>query len=380
MNFTVATSELNETLKLLIKAVAVKPATPILSGILITAADNKITLQANNFSVGIISKLPASIEEEGKIAVSGKKFVEICGKLPDLTLTLTNEKDNSVCKIKSGSANFTLPTFNAEDFPEVQTTKETPLCTLSGTKLQNLINKTAFSAATGDDRPIFTGIFFKSENNSLIAVATDTHRMALCKETFTSDGDANISCMIPAKILSLIAPYFSDYPVDITFAKNKICFTFTNYFVSLPLIAGEFPLYEKVIPTKSTTTAKIPVEQFKNVLERISIIAKETEYNTVKLSFESDKNFNEDSPFGDVADLTISAYSPDAGKAQEKITINSEGNDLEISFNLNFLLDVLKVFKTDNIIMKMTGSLAPADIRNEDDENFIYVATPVRTK
>ena len=133
------------------------------------------------------------------------------------------------------------------------------------------------------------------------------------------------------------------------------------------LIDGQFPPYDKVIPKESATIATINVNEIMETVDRVALISKETEHNTIRFIFSAEEGVN------------ISSDSPEVGRAEEQISAKIEGPTVDISFNVRYIVDVLKVIDTEECIIKLNKSLSPVDIRKKDRDDFIYVVTPVRT-
>ena len=370
MKFTCSKSDLNEALISVYRAVAVKPQTPILAGIYMKAEGSGLELQANNFALGIITKIPVNTEEPGEITVVGKFLLEIIKKLPGETVTISHQTGESVVTIQSESAAFTLLAMNAEEFPKVKSQENTQSFKLRISLFKNLIRKTAFSSATGDNaRPIFTGCFLEIIGDKITMAATNTHRLAIMRDTISENlGEMNF--IIPAATLRDLARIADtsapDNLVTVDCTEKYIAFTFDNIFMTSRLIEGQFPPYEKVVPKESNIFATIKISELRNAVERVAVISKETEYNTIRFIFTQDG-------------ITISSTSPEVGKAEEHVDAQVTGGDLDISFNADYFTDALKVIDGDICRFAMTKSLAPIDIREMDNDNFIYVVTPVRT-
>lgn len=141
---------------------------------------------------------------------------------------------------------------------------------------------------------------------------------------------------------------------------------FNNVYIKTRLLAGEFPSYEKVIPREANITANIDTEEFMAAIDRVGLISKETDYKTIKCTFTENE-------------LRLSSTSPEIGNAEEAIGATVEGGDIDISFNVNYLFDALKVIDTKNCVIKLSGRLKPADIREADRDEFVYIVTPIRT-
>ncbi len=367
MKFSCYKSDLNEALQFVIRAVAVKPMTPILAGIYLKAEGSMLELQANNFSTGIITRIPVNTEERGETVVSGKRFQEFVRNMPDDTITISDE--GNTLMIESGGASVGLLTMAAEDFPKVKTPETENSFKIRTTTLKSLIRKTVFAVAKEDSRPIFTGCCFEVKGNKISLVATNTHRLALAKELLNEEY-ADCSFVVPAETLRglmyRIDPNDIENYVTINYSARYLTFTFDNVFVTSRLIEGIFPPYDRVIPADSATQVIVDADDFKQAVEFVALMSKETEYNTVKFFFAD-------------GSIEISSTSPEIGDATKNVDAKIDGADLEISFNVNYIVDVLKVLESDRLLIELNDRFSPAKFSEPENPLYVYVATPVRT-
>lgn len=369
MNFTCSRKDLLEAIDIVSKAVAAKPQMPILSGIYMKSEGSTLELQTNNFEMGIITKIPVNTEETGEIIVTGKYLQEIVRKLSGDTVNISHDEAQHVANIKSDTANFKLLSMSSEDFPKVKSPEVFTSFSMKTSTLKNLIRKTAYSCATEDARPIYTGACLELGGNSVSMIATNTHRLAIMKDTIGEAELENLSFIIPAKTLNeLYKMLDSSDPsnsVKIECSRKNISFTFDNIFLTSRLIDGQFPSCEKVIPKSSEIVATIKTSDMMEAVDRVALISKETEYNSIRFIFSQDG-------------INISSYSPDVGRAEEQISAKVEGEDIDISFNVKYIVDVLKAIDTEEFVIKLNKPLSPIDVREKDSDDFIYIVTPVR--
>jgi DNA polymerase-3 subunit beta len=367
MKFSCYKSDLTEALQFVIKAVAVKPMTPILAGIYLKAEGSMLELQANNFSTGIITRLPVNTEVAGEVVVSGKRFQEFVRNMPDDTITFSVE-DNTL-SIESGGASVELLTMTASDFPKVKTPDTEHSFKIKTTVLRDLIRRTVFAVGKDDMRPIFTGCCFEIKGDTISMIATNTHRLALAKERLGETYEDS-SFVVPAEalrgIMLRIDPNDAENYVTINYSVRYLTFTFDNVFVNTRLVEGMFPPYEKVIPSSSSTNVKVDTAAFKKAVDFVSLMSKETEYNTVKFTFTD-------------GGIEISSNSPEVGGAGQSIEAEIDGDDLEISFNVAYIADVLKIIDSKQLDIALNDRYSPAAFTEPDNDNYVYIATPVRS-
>lgn len=363
MKFSFYKSDMLDALKLVTKAVAVKPQTPILSGIYLKADNSALELQANNFAIGTIARIPVNVEASGVTCVGGKRFAEIIAKLPDDTAAV--ELADNKLKIFSGAAKFELMTFDADDFPQVKKTEGTEL-TIRAAKLKEIISRVALAASKDkeNDRPIFTGVFFELKDGTIKAVATNTHRLNYFETKQDYAGET--SMLVPATALRDLAAALpnDETSVKITTDIKSATFQCNNIVTTVRQIAGQFPPYEKVLKVEERFSLKVNRDELKSAINRIALVAKEGEYNSVKLIIEEGA-------------MTVSAQT-ESTSAEETLEIVG-GGDLAIGFNYQYLLDMLG--SIDAKVLRLgfgEDQYKPSKWQGDGEENFIGVITPVR--
>lgn len=369
MKFSCYKQDLVDALSFVMRAVAVKPMTPILASVYIKTIDTGIELQGNNFSTGIIAKIPAHVEHHGEAAVSGIRFQNFVRNMLDDTLTI-NDEDGNGLSIQSGGATVELLTMAAVDFPKVKTPDAECTFKIRATTLHDLIRKTVFAVAKDESRPIFTGCAFEVSGDSIAIVATNTHRLALAKDKLAEGVDRDVNFVVPGEtlrgLLTKINPT-ADELITVSYSTRNVTFQFGDVFVNARLIEGIFPPYDRVIPKESTTRVNVDAKEFKSAVDLISLMSRETEYNTVKFLFED-------------GNVEISADSSDVGGAAKNVEAKVDGDDLSIAFNVSYITDVLRVLDAPRIDMAFNDKNDPAMIGVNGDENYTYVVTPVRTQ
>ena len=384
MKFTCSKESLNNAVQTVQKAISSKNTMPILSGIFIQAENNNVTLQATDYNLGISCTVEANVEVEGKVVLYGRYFQELTKRLPGDTIEISQNKEEKSVKISSLSSDFDLLIMPPEEFPILKSAFDKSYLEKIADKsivikdniLKDLIKKTSFACATEEIKPIYTGVLLENDNEKISMVATNTHRMAVKK----SKNDGNIvvfkestedfsQVIIPYKYLNELSRLLNyDVPTDVTIylEKNKVYFTFENVYFECRLIEGKYPDYNKVIPKDFKTKATLNTEFFQNAVERVSLIAKERDYNIIKFNFKEDK-------------INITSNNPEIGKAFEEVALKLEGEEVEISFNATYILEILKNVEKEEIEISLNGPLSAACVRPVEDEDYIYIVTPVRT-
>lgn len=359
---------LNSAVQTVQKGVATKTQLPILTGIYLHAADNKLELQATDYEIGIKCTIDAIVEQPGTIVLSGRYFQEMARKLPGEKVEIASDQEDRTIRIISNTAQFNLLSLPAEEFPVLKPLTSENIITIKDNVLRELIKKTVFACAADESRPIFTGGLLECGNHEISMVATNTHRLALKKDEVDTPFEA-VKMIIPAKILTELARIMvSDVPMDVTISwkHNQVAFSFENVYIISRLIEGQFPDYRKVIPPSFATNVTLNADQFLDAVERVSLLARDGDYNVIKLSFKENS-------------VVISSNNPDIGKACETVPATISGNEVEIAFNVKYIADILKNITSDELIFSLNTPLSPSSVKPIDDESYTYIVTPVRT-
>ncbi|MCX7779370.1 MAG: DNA polymerase III subunit beta [Negativicutes bacterium] len=369
MKITCAKDKLNYAVQAVQKAVAAKTPLPILTGIYLAAHNNKVELQATDYEIGISCTIDAAVHEPGEIVLSGKYFQEMVRRMPGDIVNIESSKEDRTIKITAGMSQFNLLSLPAEEFPVLRRPVGDNLLSVKDEVMRDLIRKTIFACSTDEARPIFTGGLLEADENGIRLVATNTHRLALKKASLESNVDSPVKMIIPAKILNELARvlnYEEPMNVSVYWLKNQVMFAFDDIYIISRLIEGQFPDYNKVIPASFNTVVKVNTRDFLAAVERVSLLAREGEYNVIKFNFANQT-------------ITITSNNPDIGKAFETVPGEISGNDIEIAFNARYVTDILKNIDSDDLYFSLNTPLSPALIKPVDDENYTYIITPVRT-
>jgi len=367
MKFTCNQQALSKALTIVSKAVTSRSTLPILKGILIKATlDGNLILSASDLDIAIEKKMSGiNVEEEGSAVVSAKLFTDIIRKLSDEEVIFELKEGNNV-NIKNSMSEFSIVGLSPDEFPEIGEIEEEDKIVFSKDLLKDMIRKTSFSASIDEAKGIIVGELIEFEENYTNMTAIDGFRMAVVREEVKNEKKQNI--IIPAKILNDINKILSDIEneeeITIVLSKKKAIFLCENVKIVLRLLEGEFIKYKDILPKENKCRVIINKALFYESMERASILSREGKNNLIK--FIINENL-----------LTITSRSEE-GNVKEEISVNKEGNDIEIGFNSKFVLDVLKVIDDEEIALEMVSSIKPCVIKPVSGKNFEYLILPVR--
>lgn len=378
MKFTVHRTAFIQYLNDVQRAISSKAALEILSGIKLDLSEDGLTMTGSNSDISIETVISIAdenaalnIEKTGSVVLPARFFNEIVKKLPEDSLSV--EVNNRFqATIRSGSAEFIINGLDPDDYPHLPEIDSREQLTLPGDVLKQVINQTVIAASKQETRPILTGIHLEIKDGQLLAVATDSHRLSQRKLTLNGDSAADYDIIVPGQSMNELAKMLGDLSedIEIQISENQILFILGNTSFYSRLLEGNYPDTERLIPQNSTTTLEINAPAFLRAIERASLLSHEGRNNVVKLSMQAG-----------TSQATLYSNSPEVGNVEEELTFNKlEGNDLDISFNPDYMKDALRSFGQSEVTLNFTMPLRPFIlVPSEAQGEFIQLITPVRT-
>lgn len=368
MHITFPKANLQKAINVLQKVSQNKTSSNLPGAIYITTKNGQVELQGNDFELGIRLTIDGDIKEPGTLVVGSRYFQELIRKLPGDTIELYKPEDGNSLTITSGSSEFNLVTLHPDDFSLVEQIHDQDHVNIDSFAMKELIDLTNYAAATDEDRPVFTGALLEINENEVTMVATDTHRMAVKKITIDEPATTPMRAIIPTKTLaevSRLLPTDNPAMINIIWNRTQIVFNFESIYIISRLIEGTYPEYEKVIPSQFDSSAVIDRREFAGAVDRVSLLAKDISYNVIRYDW-SESN------------VTLSTQNTEIGMAKENVAVEFKGTPFTISFNGRYISDILRHSTGDNIhlFLKQNG---PVVIRQDNNPNYTYVVTPVRT-
>jgi len=364
MKFNMAREALLKPLQAVIGVVERRQTMPILSNILITVENNSMIVAATDLEVELVTKTDANVENDGQVTVSGRKLLDICKALPDqcpISISMKGEKLN----IKGGKSKFNLSTLPASEFPIIEDIKSKQTLSVDQSVLKNLIDKTHFSMAQQDVRYYLNGMLLETSSNSLRAVATDGHRLAMGQAKTADNNSEKQQVIIPRKgVLELQRLLLESGVVDLEIGANHIRVQLENIRFTSKLIDGKFPEYNRVIPSESTNKLKANKREFKGALQRTAILSNE-KYRGIRLIIKD-------------SGVSLQAHNSEQEQAEEELSFEYKGEDIEIGFNVNYLLDAINAIDGEEIVLSIQDSNSSCLLRHPVQDNCVFVVMPMR--
>ena len=379
-------SDLNIAIQLVNKAVASRPTHPILSNILFTADEvtNKISLTGFDLNLGIQTSFDANVDKSGAITIPSKILSEIVSKLPNESpVTLKVEEDTENILLKSDRGSFNLKGIASEDYPKLPFVESGTSLDINPASFLQALKLTMFSSSNDESKQLLTGVNFKFKDQSLESAATDGHRLAVVLtsegENFSkleminnlNTGDDYLSVTIPTRSLreieKLVNTKLKEDTIKLFYDKGQVVFISSNQIITTRTLEGNYPNYAQLIPDNFSKVFKFERNLIINSLERIAVLA-DQQSSVVKINI-NDDNF-----------ASISADAQDIGNAKELLPVSFNCDQIEIAFNVRYLLEGLRVISSENILLKCNLPTTPAVLVPDDDSSFTYLVMPVQVR
>ncbi|HRI32189.1 MAG: DNA polymerase III subunit beta [Saprospiraceae bacterium] len=349
MKFVASTSALLRQLQIAAGALSANPVIPVLEDFMMTLQGNKLSIAASNLEMTITTDLEVTGQENGKIAIPGKTLLETLKSLPEQPLSFVINSETRGIEITSASGKYKLVGEKSEDFPEIETPTDEDSIEMDSIQIQKGIDKTFFAASNDEMRQSMRGININIDFNHVTFAATDAHK--LVKYSFL-DVESNVasSLLLTKKsMLALKGILPRDGKVKIYFGKTKAFFSFDNCLFATRLIEAKFPDFNAVIPTNNQNKMIVNREELISALRRLSIFANKTT-NQIVLNIQ-DKS------------LTITAQDLDFNnEATEQLSCSFEGEAVNLGLNAKFMLEMLNVIESEQVIFEISLSTKPAII------------------
>jgi len=364
MKLTAAREALLKPLQAVIGVVERRQTMPILANVLLVAKDGEVSITATDLEVELVANADVQVDSPGEVTVPGRKLLDICRALPDdaqVSISQSGEK----LSIKSGRSKFSLTTLPAAEFPTVEDISGGKSVGVSQEVLGRLLDKTHFSMAQQDVRYYLNGLLLETGGKVLRAVATDGHRLALC-EVEVDGGDApEQQVIVPRKgVMELQRLMSGEGDLTIELGTNHIRIQLEGIRFTSKLIDGRFPEYDRVIPQDTSNAMSADRGLFKSALQRTAILSNE-KYRGIRLIIR-DNN------------MVLQAHNPEQEEAEEELEIQYDGEEIEIGFNVNYLLDALGAIESEEIKLALVDGNSSCLVTEPGKDDCKYVVMPMR--
>ena len=374
MKFTIKKEILLDALVKVSKAISTKNLIPVLAGIKFELKKKKLTLTASDNDITIQTTIESlndddfRIENEGSIIIQGKYILDIVRKLPDKFINI-DVIDELKILIYTENSEFNLNGISESEYPNIGLEESKKKIDIKAGLFKNIVYQTAFATSNEESKPVLTGINFNIVGDILECNSTDSYRLARKVVTLEKESEESYNIVIPSHNILEFTKILGDDEeiVELHVFSNKILFKNGNLKFESRLINGTYPNTSNLLPDDSFLVVKTNLNDFYNVIDRVSILTSDKEKNIVTL----ETNGNT---------LILKSSSVEIGRVEEKMSISKSSNDdIKISFSAKYMMEALKSFSTETVDLHFVGEIKPILIKSEEDETLTQLVLPIRT-
>ena len=389
MKLICSQSDLSSNLSLVSRAVPSRPTHPVLANILLQAdaKTNQVSLTAFDLSLGIRSSFSAEVLEGGTIALPAKLLVDITSRLPEGEITLDdgcgeqsyqsgdNTGEGIIVTLKPKSGRYQVRAMGAEEFPELPVIENAEAITLTTAALIEGLKGSLFATSSDETKQVLTGVHLTLKQDTLEFAATDGHRLAVLETTNERpvEGREQVEVTVPARALRELQRMLghnstSEETVAVYLDQGQVVFAWQNQRLTSRTLEGQYPAYRQLIPRQFERQVTLERKQFISTLERIAVLA-DQKNNIVKVSID---NANQE--------ITLSCEAQDVGSGTESMPAQISGENIDIAFNVKYLMEGLKELPSSEIQMHLNQSLTPVIFTPLGGLKMTYLAMPVQLR
>lgn len=365
MRFQIQREAVLKPLQAVVGVVEKRQTLPILANLLVNVEDASVSFTGTDLQLEMVAKASAENTDPGETTLPARKFFDICRALPDGAV-LNVEQQGDRVQVKAGRSRFSLAALSASDFPALEAKDINDSLTLSQGTLKALIDRVAFAMAVQDVRFYLNGMLFDLRSGSLRAVATDGHRLAMCQAELESSAGNERQILLPRKAVlelqRLLEP--SDDPVTLELGRSHVRLRRADVVFTSNLIDGRFPDYEAVMPIGADKQVKVDRDALRDALGRAAILSNE-KYRGVRLEVASSQ-------------LKIVAHNAEQEEAVEELEAESNTDNLQISFNVTYVLDALSALRGEQVELRLRDGNSSCLIGDAEDDRSRHVIMPMR--
>lgn len=364
MKVSATREHLLEALQSVIGVVERRQTMPILSNVLLSARENRLRVTGTDLEVELVAAAEVSVQQPGDITVPGRKLLDIIRTMPDKSqVTATREGERVV--LRGGRGRFTLSSLPAAEFPVIDDINAQQTLSIRAQDCRRLIDKTHFAMAQQDVRYYLNGTLLETNGQALRAVATDGHRLSWCEVPLGGQARELQQIILPRKgVLELQRLLDGEGDIEIAIGTNHVRVQIGEVRFTSKLIDGKFPEYGRVIPVEPPRIMTAGREALRAALQRTAILSNE-KYRGVRLTFAAGL-------------LTVQAHNPEQEEAEDQLEVEFAGEEIEMGFNVSYLLDALAAVDTDTVEVGLTDANSSCLIRAPGNVSVKYVVMPMR--
>lgn len=373
MRLSVLQDKLARGLSIVSRAVESRPTLPVLGNVLLATEDARLKLAATNLEMSITTWIGAKVEREGAITLPAKTLADLVNNLSQDRVDMTLDPSTQTVKIQCGATTSNIKGIDASEFPMIpQGGREDVV--LPGKLLKELINQSVFAAAKDDNRPILTGVYTQFDGSVMTMAAADGYRLAVRTTEIEQHFPQQVDMVIPARALSEIARIIGDEDDIVTISlpdeRNVALFHMKHTDVAAQTLEGKFPDFSAIIPRSYQTSTVMYTTDLLAACKRAEIFARDSAYSA-KIYVKPAAG-----P-GEPGIVTVAGISAERGDNEGVLDATVEGEPLNISFNIKYLIEALNVIPDERVVFESNGPAHAGVIRPDGKDDFICVVMPM---
>ena len=355
------------------RAVVTRSTLPILSNVLLATDDSRLKLSATNLEVGINCWVGAKVEQEGAITVPARLLSDLVNSLPAGRIDMELITQTRTLNVKAGRFEANIKGIDAQDFPLILVPEENERLSIESELLRQVIDQVAFAAATDESRPVLTGVLLDFTSEGLTFAAADGYRCSVCSVPMENTAGEQGSVIVPARALQELRRISAEVedPVEMLIDpnRNQVFFHLDDMDLVSQLVEGTFPDVRQTIPTTWNTRTTVDAAEFLNAVRMAFIFARDAA-NVVRLQIVPSEN-------GVPGRLIVEATSSEYGDNVGELDVTVEGSAMEIAFNARYMIDILSVINSAQVILETRDSSSPGVFRPVGDEGLVHIVMPM---
>ena len=372
MIVSVLQENLARSLNIVTKAVDSNPPLPVLANVLLETEDSRLKISATNLELSISVWIGAKVEQTGSITLPARTFSELVSSLSPERVDMRLDAATHTVHLRCGVQTSNIRGIDADEFPPINHNDSADL-QVQGESLREMINQTAFAAAREQNRPILTGVYLQLEGPTITMAAADGYRLAVRTAEIGASFDERQDMVVPARTMSEVARIIEDEQevgIALPAQRNSVTFFAPNVVISSQLLEGRFPDFASIIPRSFVTSTVMYTNDLLAVCQRAEIFARDNA-NSANLRVKPALN-----P-GEPAEVLIVGKSAERGDSEGMLDATAEGEPLDISFNIRYLIDVLRVINEERVVFQSNGPENPGVLKPENRDDFTHVIMPM---
>ncbi len=364
MRFSAQRDVLNTAAQITQRAVAQRSPMPVLSCLLFETSGNTLTVTATDLQFGIRCTVPVNTMEEGAAALPYRHVSSLFSRLPEMEIDVRSDPSDNTIIFTYGESELVLNGYPAEEFPNFPVLPQHAVLKIKQSTFKDMLKKVLFAVASDEHRPVFTGVHMQvNEAGTLTLVATDTRKLAVCEAKLELPADRVINVIVPGKTLNELYKLIEavEAEIEIYITENQVFFVINNICIMSRLIAGKFPDYKIVLPSRYVCEIKAAVNDLIEAAERVSLLV-DPKRNVFNIHFQNNS--------------LIFYFFTGTGRIREEITAELSGEPIDVGFNVRFFLELLRSMDSEEVIIQLSGRDSPAMFKPAGDDSYFSILVP----